>query len=255
MCLRHRLQPDCLPDAAHGTVEDAAVVDPLLADGMIVAVGAVGHSDLYLVLALLEVFGDIFADGGKTTFVLAHILAVDLNLTDAVDAAAVEQHVLLEISGGQIHGGLVNYHRVGAEPLSHAGKGALYGERNQNFAGAQSGLVVPEAVEVDPLCANHLRTGIFGKDIARVQIFPPFCENMVSRRLPVIGPGGFFAGCCHNQGREKCKIFLHIGFKLSIKNKRLVAKLIFYFQICNCQFSRSARNGRKPQPLPRSQRS
>ena len=166
------LQPYRLPDAGACRVEDASRAAHLLATGHRPAVGGVedleGH---HVVLPHLHLFGDVEAEGVVAAVVGAYHLAVDIDRAPPVDGLKVEQHPLAAPCGGHCEGASVSHALV---VLLDAAQCALHAVGHQNLSQPRGGNILviagqvgklPQAVEVLPVGAHHLRARILRQRI------------------------------------------------------------------------------------------
>ena len=186
--LGHRLQPHRLPDAGGGRVHDAARVQHLLAAGL--AAGSVGSKTSTTISCSpgLQGVGDVEGEIVIAAAVDAELLAVDRDLGLPIHRAEVQQHVPAAPALGDLEAAAIG-HAVGV--LHHARQGRLDGVRHEDLGLRAVGqLDVPQAVEVQPLLADHLRPRIFGQGLFRRDVLGPARHQRPGGRLPLGGPGG-----------------------------------------------------------------
>ncbi len=168
-----RLEPYGLPDAAGWRVPDAVRLANLFAAGLGVGIGWVpGGDDQFVLGGRVDRVGDIEAEGIIAAAVPAHFAAVDEHYCLVVHRAEMEQDSLALPLGGQFERAPIPDSLVLADRAHDAGQRGLDRERHQDaileggprslFAGDCE---VPEAVEVQPVLARHLRPRVFGEGI------------------------------------------------------------------------------------------
>ena len=213
VALRHRFDPHGLPDAADRRVPDAVGGQHLLSAGLVSLVRAVEHAYDQLLPAFgLEIGGDVERKGREAARVRACKDVVHEYVGFPVHRAEVQQHVAAFPGGGHAERAAVPEFILLGEALLHARQRGFDSEGDEDlsvhrfrFHGADGfDGIVPQAVEVHPLRAYHLRTRVFGKHVGRVDLFGPWRLDFVAHGFP-LGKGAQHAQRCH--GCQNC--FFH----------------------------------------------
>ena len=201
-------EPDRLPDAGDGGVPDALRFEDLFAAGLVALVrGVPDRDDEFLVALRDQRAGDVEIERVVSALVAPAERAVHEDGTFPVDRVEMEKKPLsVEVSGGgegaAVPEGLVRLHG-----LLDAGQGGFDGERHQDlaFPGSGSGIggaggdgIVPEAVEVLPLVAGHLRSRVFRPDVAGRDVFGPPGHELAFDGFP-LGHGNASQGDCEDE--------------------------------------------------------
>ena len=203
--LGHGLEPDRLPDARHGRVEDAVRLHDLLAagDAAVVLVGRVpGPQHDLLLRAPLQEPGDVVSERVVAAAMAPGLAAVDPDRALPVDRAEVKEEAAAAPGLGHLDRPPVPEGLVDADRLADARERRFDRERDQDLpvpglgaAGltARDG-IVPEAVQVRPIRAGHLGPGIFGQGVGRADLGRPAGHDPVPGGLPLRGRLGFAGG-------------------------------------------------------------
>ena len=129
------------------------------------------------------------------------------------------------------------------QAFPYAREARLHGERHEDlsleFVGGLSygqDRIVPQAVEVLPVAAYHLRTRVFGQYVLRIELFAPLGTDTVARGLPLryAGKGR------HQGGSGQENVFLHVS---------VIIRLIYRFK--QYKFKSSCREN-SPHPCTKS---
>ena len=178
--VRHTFHPHRLPDAALGSVPNAATVIALLAVGVGTAVGLVGDGHGQAVLAVHQRLGDIKGEGQIAALMAAHFGVVDQHAAALIHRAEVEDHPVLPESLRQGEGALIPQRFAALELEVAAGEETLGREGHHDSAGVIFGIllavlhgVIPDAIQIEVALTLELRPGIFRQGAAFVQIFAP----------------------------------------------------------------------------------
>ncbi len=202
-------EPDRLPDAGDGGVPDALGFEDLFAAGLVTRVGGVpDRDDKFLGALRNQRAGDVETERVVSALVAPAERAVHEDGAFPVDRVEMKEEALsVEVSGGgkaaAVPEALVRLHG-----LLDAGEGGFDGEWHQDLAFPGSGHgfgraggdgVIPEAVEVLPLVAGHLRPRIFGPDTLGRDIFGPAGHELAFDGFP-LGHGGASQGDGEDEG-------------------------------------------------------
>jgi len=202
----HRLQPHRLPDARRGGVAEALSLfrQRLLSDGLVADVGRVPDAQDDLVLAVLaggQRVGDVEGERVVTPLVVADLHAVDPDPRVPVDGLEVQHDPPPGPAGRNLERPPVPQKLVGADDLLDARQDRLDAERDEDLAvplprrrrlqrvervepgvgDASAGPwarfaldgVVPQAVQVQPLLADHLRAGVLRPGVLARHVLRP----------------------------------------------------------------------------------
>ena len=200
----YRFHPHGLPDAGGGSVPDAPRLALLLPDGLIAVCCRVEYFYREAVGAGLEGGGDVEAEGSVAAGVRAHSGAVDVHVSLPVDRAEVEFDVLALPRGGDGEAAAVPEGVVLGKGLADAREGTLDGVGHKDLAVPRGRFgianafdgVVPEAVEVNPGGALHLRAWVHVPREFGVYFLSPRGLYLIARRMPL--------SLCAGQSEQDC---------------------------------------------------
>ena len=135
VCSGNGLHPHALPDTGYRCVPDSPRHRNLLAAGLEIGIGGIGH--LYpqlLLFSLVQIRGDIEAEMGISARMGTHQLVVYINLCEPVHRLKIQHHATLapRIRNGK--DGLIPKGLLLRDAFSHARKSRFHAERNQDRA-------------------------------------------------------------------------------------------------------------------------
>ena len=204
------LDPDGLPDAGDGGVPDAAWPAHLFASGLVSGVGRVPYGDDDgLRFFCFDRVGDVEGEGVVSAPVAADLQSIDPDGGVPIDGAEIEQDASAALvptaALRQFEGAAVPESVVRTDAFHDAGQRRLDGVGDEDLAVEFARLrsvflgdrVVPEAVEVQPVAADHLRPGVFRQRVVRRDILGPLGHQRSASGFP-LGLGGDAAEC-HEQ--------------------------------------------------------
>ena len=210
--LGHCFEPYRLPDAAHGGVPDALGAVHLLAARLVAVVGRIPYANPDVVGTLFQGRRDVELERRIAARVAAYADAVHPDVGFPVYGAEVQQHALAVPFRGYREAVVVPEFVILTQAFPYAREARLHGERHEDlsleFVGGLSygqDRIVPQAVEVLPVAAYHLRTRVFGQYVLRIELFAPLGTDTVARGLPLryAGKGR------HQGGSGQENVFLH----------------------------------------------
>ena len=157
--LRHRLQPDGLPDSRAGGVPHAAPLTALLSPG-VARVQIVDHPDGQLVFSGPQYVRDLHGEGQIAVFVPAQLLLVDRDRRAPHDCPKVQQNPLSCPLMGEGKAAAVQYLFPGHWRFVHVGQQAFRAEGHEDLPAPAVTEQVPAPVQAEPFLPLHLRAGI-----------------------------------------------------------------------------------------------
>src|SRR5262249_32387419 len=115
---RHRLQPDRLPDAGAGRVEDAARLSHLFTARLRAGICGIESSDDDFIVARFQMLGDVEAKGVIAALVRANLRSIDHDMRFPIDRAEVQEDTLSLPFLGNREGAAVPYRAVDDLPVT-----------------------------------------------------------------------------------------------------------------------------------------
>ena len=157
--LRHRLQPDGLPDPRAGGIPHAAPPAALLAPGE-TRVQVVDHPDGQLVFPGPQYVRDLGGEGEIAVFVPAQLLPVDRDRRAPHDRPKVQQNPLSRPLMRERKTAAVQHLFPGCGRFAHVGQQAFRAEGHEDLPAPAVTEQVPAPVQAEPFLPLHLRAGI-----------------------------------------------------------------------------------------------
>ncbi len=202
MELRHRFEPHRLPDSADRGIPDARGVENLLAARLDARARRVENLDDELVRAVLQIGGDVEAEGVEAAFVRADDRAVDTHRRLIIDRAEVEHDILAAPAGGDGEAAAIPDAVVGGDPARDArqlrfdrkGHEDLAVHRRRPVGRLGGDRIIPQAVEVDPALAHHLRARVEAPCVFGRHLLAPARHQLAGVDRIVRGCGGGCSG-------------------------------------------------------------